>query len=191
MQHIYFVRHGQTQNNLEWRMNTWDDNDPLTQHGKQQAKQAWEQWKKAWIYFDIIISSSLARAKETAQIIAGEIWYNGKIIIDNRLREQDGWIFKWKLRDEIKQKYWTHSDAEFRKIFKNKKYNKIEDVTEFDQRVSDSLSDIRMQYPEKNILIVGHSGTSRPILRNLNNMWFNEAHYEMKGAKNAEIIKII
>ena len=187
---IYFVRHGQTQNNLENRMNTWDDDNPLNETWIQQAKQAWINFKSTWVVLDVIISSSLSRAQETAKIIASEIWFTWTIEIDSRLREQDWWVFKWKKRDTILSENNLKDNFEFRRFFKDIKNNQIEDVLNFDGRVSAALADISKQHAGKNVLIVGHSGTSRPLLRNIQNLEFDFAHYEMKWLSNAVIIDL-
>ncbi|MDA9129001.1 histidine phosphatase family protein [Candidatus Gracilibacteria bacterium] len=188
---LYFVRHGQTQNNLENRMNTGDDNDPLTEVGKSQAVQAGIDLKaNEKININVIISSNLNRAKETAKIIAEQIGYDGKIYQDTRLREQDGGIFKGKKRDEIKSEYNLNSDYEFRKLFKNRENNKKEDVTDFDQRVGEFLQDMNINFSNANILLVGHSGTSRALLRNVQDLDFETTHFEMPGVKNAQVINL-
>lgn len=186
---IYFIRHWQTKNNLENRMNTGDDNDPLTEVWKDQAREAWKNFSQD-ISFDVIITSHLSRAKETARLFAKEIWYTWNIYQDTRLREQDGWIFKWKKRDDIKQEYNISDDYDFRKLFKNKEYNKKEDITEFDARVWEFLCDLGENFPNKNILLVAHSGTSRALLRNVQNLDFEEIHFNMPGVKNCEIINL-
>lgn len=188
---LYFIRHWQTKNNLENRMNTGDDNDPLTEVWKAQAHKAGEEIKKnESIKIDLIFSSHLDRAKETAQIIADEIWYEWKIYQDTRLREQDGWIFKWKKRDQIKVEYQLDSDYEFRKLFKNRKHNNKEDVTDFDARVWEFLQDMHENFPDINILLVWHSWTSRALLRNIQGFDFEEAHFQLPWIANAKIINL-
>jgi len=187
---LYFVRHWQTKNNLENRMNPGDDDDILTEVWREQAQKAGEELKWTGTKIDIIISSNLSRAKETAEIIAKEIWYTGKIYQDTRLREQNGGVFKWKWRDEIKLEYWIKNNYDFRKIFKSKKYNKVEDITEFDMRVCEFIKDLQVNYPDKNILLAGHSWTSRALLRHVQNLDFEEIYFEMPWIENAKVINL-
>lgn len=42
---VYYVRHGQTQNNAEGRMNAGESNDPLNETGKSQATKAGQNFK--------------------------------------------------------------------------------------------------------------------------------------------------
>jgi 2,3-bisphosphoglycerate-dependent phosphoglycerate mutase len=85
MTSITFVRHGITNHNIENRAQGHTQN-PLNETGRAQAalvakRLAGENW-------DVFISSDLRRARETAEVIAGEI---GKPVdfFDERLREMD------------------------------------------------------------------------------------------------------
>jgi len=187
---LYFVRHWQTKNNLENKMNPGDDNDKLTDVWREQAQKAGNDLKKSNITIDIIISSCLSRARETAEIIAKEIWYFETIYQDTRLREQNGWVFRWRWRDEIKQEFWLESNYDFRKLFKSKEYNKVEDITEFDVRVLEFLTDLKVNFPNKNILLAGHSWTSRALLRHVQNLDFEEIYFQMPGVENAKVINL-
>jgi len=171
-------------------MNPGDDNDLLTEVWRDQAHVAGKLLNKSGINIDIIISSSLDRARETAEIIAKEIWYTGKIYQDTRLREQDGGVFKWKWRDEIKNEYWLKSNYEFRRLFKSKEYNKVEDITEFDMRVSEFLKDLQINYPDKNILLAWHSWTSRALLRHVQDLDFEDIYFQKPWIENAKVINL-
>ena len=65
---IYFLRHGQTDNNREGRMQGRVD-IPLNETGRAQARCAAQRLKS--ISFDAVYSSPLRRAVETAQIVTG------------------------------------------------------------------------------------------------------------------------
>lgn len=80
MQHLYFVRHGESELNLK-RTYAGQTDTPLTDRGREQARAAGGQAKT--VKFDLIISSPLVRALETAQIIAHEIGYPPEAIITN------------------------------------------------------------------------------------------------------------
>ena len=81
---IYLVRHGETDWNNDGRFQG-HVNIPLNEKGKIQAQEAYEKLKA--INFDLIYSSDLERAAETARIINAhrEI----PIRYDQRLRERD------------------------------------------------------------------------------------------------------
>ncbi|TYK31768.1 histidine phosphatase family protein, partial [Bacteroides pyogenes] len=63
---LYFVRHGETEWNTQRRFQG-RKNSPLTARGEEQAKKIAEQLKE--IPFTSLYSSSLGRAKKTAQEI--------------------------------------------------------------------------------------------------------------------------
>src|SRR3712207_163192 len=65
---IYLTRHGQTEWNLNKRLQGWK-NSPLTKLGISQAKALGERLKDTQI--DVIYSSPIERAYKTAEIIKG------------------------------------------------------------------------------------------------------------------------
>jgi broad specificity phosphatase PhoE len=66
MKHIYFVRHGETQANVEQYVASPDE--PLNDTGRRQAAELAA--RTAHLQFEKIIASPFARAQETAQAIA-------------------------------------------------------------------------------------------------------------------------
>ncbi len=82
MQQLYFIRHGESQFNVQKRF-AGRTNTPLTSDGRKQAKAAAKEIKEFGI--DLIVSSPLSRALETAKIIAKEIGYPEKDIHINSL----------------------------------------------------------------------------------------------------------
>ena len=79
---IYLVRHRQVNHNLR-RIYSREDED-LNETGISEAYELKENISN--ISYDVIISSPLKRAVQTANIINK---YNKEIIIDERLRERD------------------------------------------------------------------------------------------------------
>lgn len=64
-----FLRHGESLGNAQSRWQGQSDY-PLTEKGRAQVRALSERWKTENVQFDLIISSPLGRAKETAEIIA-------------------------------------------------------------------------------------------------------------------------
>ncbi len=83
---VFLVRHGQSIANkiriCQGNQNKWTDTS-LTYTGKTQARKVAERLKGE--KFDIIYSSPLKRAKQTANII--NKFHNKGIIIDDRIKE--------------------------------------------------------------------------------------------------------
>lgn len=76
MKVVYFVRHGESRANVEKVFAGSRYDVPLTAAGLQQAKATGMLRDKP---IDIIVSSPLQRAKQTAKCIAEEIGYNEKL----------------------------------------------------------------------------------------------------------------
>lgn len=74
MKHLYFVRHGETVLNVEGRFAGQIETE-LTEKGKEQAKATGQDMKQQGIKVDVIVSSPLSRAHDTAKIIAEQIGY--------------------------------------------------------------------------------------------------------------------
>jgi broad specificity phosphatase PhoE len=88
---FYIVRHGQSEGNRS-RLVQGHTDLPLTDQGRAQARAtgAWFRGRK----LDLILSSPLGRAHETARLIASEAGLDpGAIILTDKLKELDTGIF--------------------------------------------------------------------------------------------------
>ena len=81
---LYIIRHGQTELNSKHALQGRSDH-PLNEAGMQQALDAAQKLQGLGIHFDRVYSSPLARAVQTARIVAPNI----EPIIDGRLIEMD------------------------------------------------------------------------------------------------------
>jgi len=190
---LYFVRHAESETNKKWETNggsiswAWDNPD-LTQKWEKQAIEAWQRLKNSNTKIDVIISSSLIRANKTAQIIASQIWYTDEIIIDDWFKEQDYADFEWRSHQDIADEYSidVNDKKALRKIFKN---SKVENYSDFQVRV-ETLDKILEKYKWKNILIVWHAWSSRPIFKKYLDLDLDYAHLDMPTVANAKLIKL-
>lgn len=93
---IYFIRHGESQANAEGVIAGLSDS-PLTEKGKRDAKVAAEALQKEGMVFDIIITSPMMRAYDTAKIVARAVGYPVKdIIVIEELKEKGSGEFEGK-----------------------------------------------------------------------------------------------
>ena len=79
---IYLIRHSDSEKASTHKK---DAERKLTPDGEQKLKIAAEGWKLLAPHFSHIISSPIARALQTAEIIAQAYKFSGKIITDKRL----------------------------------------------------------------------------------------------------------
>jgi broad specificity phosphatase PhoE len=82
---VYIIRHGQTRQNREKRLQGRSDL-PLDETGTAQARALGERFRSRGIVFDRVISSPLRRAVQTARLAAGE---DAPLVTDERLIEMD------------------------------------------------------------------------------------------------------
>jgi broad specificity phosphatase PhoE len=87
MKKLYFIRHGESEGNLA-RIFSGQADHRLTAQGRMQAQLAAQE--AAQLSIDLIISSPLSRALETAQIIAESVGYpKNKIMLSDLLMERN------------------------------------------------------------------------------------------------------
>ena len=113
---IYLIRHGQSTYNNEKRWAGHAD-PPLTDLGREQAKKACEKFKE--MDFTAITSSSLQRARETAEIISQQLNIN---LLDSipDLNERHAGHISGLTSDEIDEKFpeiWPPSRPNFALLF--------------------------------------------------------------------------
>ena len=142
---IYVVRHGQTDWNLEGRCQGWADTE-LNQTGLKQAEEL--SVKLSSVKFDVCFSSPQKRALKTAQII-----YQGKIIVDQRIRERGKGELEGRtdVKEMVKQlgiDYYNPNEDRFG----------IERLSDFQNRVRSFWNEILEKYVGKNVLVVTHGG---------------------------------
>jgi broad specificity phosphatase PhoE len=152
---IYFVRHGESEGNAgkTWQSNT----SPLNEKGIKQAQMIADRISS--IDFDVLVSSDLIRAKQTAEFISQK---TDKEIVESALfaerRKPSNLIGQSRLSQEaieISQKYY---DA----FLSNQKYEDGESFEELIQRVKDALSFLE-NLNAKNIVVVTHGMFLRVI----------------------------
>lgn len=144
MKRLYFMRHGESQANAARRYAAPDT--PLSERGREQAKSAGRELEAKAI--DLIISSDLRRAVETAEIVAGQIGIDpARIVLDPRLRE----VFRGDLVGRP-----AGGPAAYRRAAEEPgNPHHVETEPHLEDRVRALLSEVR-QRPEENILLVGH-----------------------------------
>lgn len=174
MKKLYFIRHGLSELNVKGLYAGITDT-PLTEEGRAQAKKTGQQAKEMNLRIDVIISSPLSRALETAQILAKEVNYpESKIIVDKRVIERNF--------GALEGKPWSpnHTD-EYKQQMGGLMGGESEEALV--ARVRSALDWIE-SLSHDNILVVSHGATGR-ALRSLVRHDFPMSHPHRLG--NAEL----
>ena len=143
----------------------------LNANGIEQAKKIRDILKKE--KFDLIISSPLKRALQTAKII--NECMNISIILDNRIKERD----YGNLEGEIFKKEYCNLDYDFTSV-------NGESIENYKMRLNDFIKDIKTRYNSKNILIVAHNGVIS-VMSFILEGEPSDRNFEKRGIKNGEI----
>ena len=145
---IYIIRHGQTEKN---RANVLQGRSdiPLNDSGRQQAEKVKDHFIKAGIHFDLVYTSPLIRAVQTAAIIAEGI----PQLKDDRLIEMDYGPYEgMDLADPAPEVL-----EFFRDFVHNPAPKGMEPLQAIVVRLGSFLEEIREEAAEKNILISTHA----------------------------------
>ena len=151
---LILIRHGQTYWNLTQRFQGQSDT-PLNTVGKNQAKALAERLSD--LSFDIVYTSDLQRAIETANIIRKPAYP------DPRLREVNFGDWEGLTYDEIKDKHPAALNAWENDIYKNAPPNG-ETLEQLSARVQSMLDELHTKHSDRTVLIVAHGGVLQTLI---------------------------
>lgn len=151
MKTIYFVRHGESQANIDKIYAGSRIDSPLTTKGFEQADRTAEilEGKR----FDLIVSSPLRRARDTAMHIAKKVGYKDALLLEPLLAERDF--------GRASGRAWTDVDADI----ESGSIEELETIPELAARMQKLLAWFRT-LPGKHIIAVGH-GTAERMLQTI------------------------
>lgn len=168
--HLYFIRHGESTSNAEGFI-TGRQDVPLTDLGREQARETGRSIVSQGIRIDHIICSSLVRAHDTAKLIAREIGFpEDQIQVNDLVIERAFGSLEGKskgdpatMTDDYIKECGGELDPEIRARA---------------QQLLDSLGEV-----EGNVLIVSHTGFGRRLRAVIENI----STQESRNFKNAEL----
>jgi broad specificity phosphatase PhoE len=182
---LLIVRHGQSTWNADGRWQGQAD-PPLSALGAAQAQAAADVLPDV----DLVVASDLARARQTAEIIATARQL-GAVRLDERLRERNSGDWTGFTREEIELAWPGWLDAG--RLPEN--FEQWERVAE---RVTEAVGVIRDAVPGGTILVVAHGGVVRSLERsvgadgsvpkNLGGRWFD---VDGAGIAAGEVVTLI
>lgn len=171
---LYVARHGQTQWNAENKICGTTDL-PLNELGWAQAAELAE--KCGAYQIDLIVSSTMLRARQTAGVVAEK--YNLPVITDPRLVEQNYGIYEGMDRQ-------TPGFLANKRHFAYR-YPQGESMLDVGHRIYSLLEDVKREHGDKNVLIVCHGGVMRLIRSYFEDMTNDEYyHYSEPNASVRE-----
>jgi broad specificity phosphatase PhoE len=152
---ILLARHGETDWNRDGR---WQghSNTSLNALGRQQAHQLADELTEE---IDVVYSSDLARARETAEIVANRLGL--EVQGDPRLRERGFGSWEGLTGDEIEQR-----DGEALERWRAGEGPGAHDAEPYDafaERMCSFLEDVLERHPGKHVLVIAHGGSIRVI----------------------------
>jgi broad specificity phosphatase PhoE len=184
MAKIYLVRHGQDSASVHGVFNGWT-NTNLTELGRKQAAEAAAKLKDRDI--SVVYSSPLARAHETAEIIAEKLGFNS-INIHGQLIERNFGVLSGKSHSDV-TKYAT-------KFFPTERVHYFldaegaESFPELLARARSVMDEIKSKYNNgENILIVAH-GDIIKMLMAVHHGWSWEDGLRTKHIETGEIVEL-
>lgn len=163
---LCFVRHGQTDWNKQTRIQGRIDN-PLNDTGRNQAKDLGNYLKEHNNDWDLIVSSPLKRAYETASIIHEILGNRNPIITEDDFMEREFGDCEGAL---ITKELFVDIVAD--------NINYMETSNQIQNRVYNATIKVAKKYEGKKILIVAHSHVIKGLLTKLDSKYsFNDAMY--------------
>ncbi|MBN1256414.1 MAG: histidine phosphatase family protein [Planctomycetes bacterium] len=156
---ITAIRHGETVWNLEGRQQG-QLNSELTEVGVKQAQALAS--ALAGKRFDVLYSSDLGRAVQTAEIIAARIGL--AVLTDPRLRERHLGIMQTLTKAEFAKKY-PHENAEFNVGNPDYIIPKGESARQRYERATACAEELAARHPGESIVIVTHGGILDSLFR--------------------------
>ena len=172
MKNILLIRHGQSEWN-KLNLFTGFKNIELSEQGIDEANKAGQNFKKLNIKFDIVFTSELKRAQETAKIILknldqwDHLYGDGKIITDIKLNERDYGDLTGLNKKETADKFGEEQVHKWRRGYSDQPPNgeSLEDVV---RRVKiyfeESINPAIQSADNNNILIAAHGNSLRALL---------------------------
>lgn len=152
---FWLIRHGETRWNAERRLQGWRD-IALNQTGIEQAEHLARHLKSAQFTerIDVIVSSDLSRAQQTATLAAGHFGY--PIVTTRELRERNFGIYEGHPLTMLSNGRAGLPEFDLRCPVTTIKDG--ETLTEFSQRVQDAFEQLAVEYSGNNIMVFAHGG---------------------------------
>ncbi|MFF2089419.1 histidine phosphatase family protein [Paenibacillus sp. NPDC058174] len=182
---IFFVRHGQTQWNLEQKMQGHMDS-PLTPEGRRQAARLADRLHT--VKFDAIYASPSPRALTTAQIISGSTAEN--IVKLDELKEIHMGLWEGQHVPAIQNEYAEEWEHFFEQPHLYRPSGQGETYAELLNRGVAAVEKILQDCKGKNVLVVSHRMTLKTIMNQYSGKQLSEMG-NLPDVPSASLSKIV
>ena len=164
---LYLVRHGETVDNASQTMQGQTQGE-LNERGIRQAHEFSEAWKDKEI--DIVVSSDLKRAVDTAAIIAAP--HGLEVVKTPLLRERDWGDFTGRYIPDLKNEPWPDN---------------VESLEDLLSRAGEFITYVRETFPGKKVLAVGHGIINKAIQA----VYYRKSMSEVQKMSNVEVRELV
>lgn len=149
---IYLVRHGETDWTKQQRLQGRRD-IPLNESGRERLLETAKEVSKKQLGIEVMISSPLMRAKESAEIIAREIQYPvEKIITEQLFIERDFGSGEGVVIEDLGHK------------FPDDSFENMESIPDTCKRAEQAILKVVEEYPDKTVMVVAHGAILKAVL---------------------------
>jgi broad specificity phosphatase PhoE len=180
---LLLVRHGETDWNRERRFQGHAD-PPLNETGREQAHALAAELAGEQI--DVVYTSDLVRARETAEIIAARV--ATEIVPLRELREIDVGDWEGLSWPEIEERF---PDGARAWHVNGAGWESGETYDDLRERIVPALLRIAERHPTKRILVVGHGGTIRATRAFIEGVSVPESRSRSQPIGNCEVFRVV
>lgn len=177
---LILARHGETDWNAQGRWQGHSDT-VLNEQGRAQARDLAAQLNG----IDAVYSSDLARARETAEIVAERLGID--VLIDPRLRERNFGGWEGLTAAEIEGRF-----EEAHRRWRSGEGFGADDAEPFDAfaaRVASFLEDVLAQHPAEDVLAIAHGGSIRVIHALATGLDYVRDHHSIPAMANCALAR--
>ena len=181
---LLLVRHGETDWNRDGRWQGHADT-PLNERGREQARALAARLDGEPIA--AVYASDLARARETAEIVAASLGL--EVRVDPRLREIHFGGWEGLTSAEIEQRF-PEEVARWRADDGANAFAGGETYARMGERVVDALSEIAAAHPTQTVLVILHGGPIRGLLAHAAGITYGEQRRLRAHLANCDVVRV-
>ena len=180
---LLLVRHGETDWNRDGRWQGGSDTH-LNDLGREQAHALAQRLDGS---IDVLYSSDLARARETAEIVAARLGL--EVRVDPRLRERSFGSWEGLTTSEIEERF-ANSHRRWQ-AGEGAGADDAEAFEHFFARVTEFLADVLRLHPGQEVLVISHGGSIRVIHALAAGVDYVRDHRLIPGVPNCSVARYV